>query len=93
MENGEQMTIRIAYPRIVEDSGFYSAYCDELELASCGITEREAVKNLENAITSYCRSLDEIDLLENRLKEKGIQFELLALKDMGNRRGHMVLVG
>ncbi len=92
MEEGTQMTITIADPRVVKDGGLYSAYCDELGLASSGTTKREAIKNLENAIISYCRSLDEIDLLEKRLGEKGIQFEVFTPKDVGDKRGHLVLV-
>lgn len=93
MEEETQMTLRIAYPRIVEDGGLYSAYCDELELASSGNTEKEAIKNLENAITSYCKSQDEIDLLEERLREKGVHFEMVPPQNVGAKRGHLVLVG
>jgi len=57
------------------DGDLWSAYCDELGLASCGITEGEAVVNLKHAFIAYCRALIKRGILEKRLKEKGIHYE------------------
>lgn len=57
------------------DGDFWSAYCDELGLASCGTTEEDAMANLKHAFIAYCRALQKRGILEARLKEKGILFE------------------
>ncbi|KKK94750.1 hypothetical protein LCGC14_2679710 [marine sediment metagenome] len=36
--------------RTVQDGDMWSAYCDELEIGSCGSSEPEAIANLDNAI-------------------------------------------
>ena len=66
--------------RIEQENGLWSAYCDELGLASCGATKAEAKANLKNAVIAYCRALDKRGILEKTLKEKGIPFEDVSLK-------------
>jgi len=87
-----QMAIWVSDPRVVKDGDLYSAYCDGLELASSGITEKEAVRNLQNAIISYCKSLAQIGILEKRLEEKGIQYQVISTGDTPQRGLHPVLV-
>ena len=61
-----------------QDGDMWSAYCYELGLASCGITEDEAVANLKHAVLAYCRALSKRGILEKRLMEKGIRFEQIT---------------
>ena len=86
------MTIWLPKPRVVEDGELYSAYCDNLELASSGISRREAIRNLTNAVKSYCKSLDDIGILEKRLEEKGVPFEILDTGDISRKGLQPVLV-
>ena len=61
--------------RSEQDGDLWSAYCDELGLASCGTTRDEAIANLRHAVIAFCRALDKRGILESRLAEKGIRFE------------------
>ena len=61
--------------RSEKDGGLWSAYCDELGLASCGTTEDEAIANLKHAVIAYCRALQKRGILEITLKDKGVYFE------------------
>ena len=63
---------------IRQDGDLWSAYCEELELASCGATGHDAEANLKHAIIAYCRALQKRGILEKRLEEKGIQFEHIS---------------
>ena len=64
--------------RSEQDSDLWSAYCDELGLASCGATEDEAIANLKHAVIAYCRALEKRGILEKRLGELGIHFEQIS---------------
>ena len=61
--------------RAQRDGDLWTAYCDELGLASCGTNEDEARANLKHAFIAYCRALQKRGILESRLAEKGIRFE------------------
>lgn len=74
--------------RSEQDGDLWSAYCDKLGLASCGITEGEAVANLKHAFIAFCRALTKRGILEKRLKEKGIPYEPIPAspqKDRGKK--------
>jgi len=60
-----------------QDGDLWSAYCDELGLASCGATEDKAIANLKHAVIAYCRVLDKRGILEETLKKKDVHFEPL----------------
>ncbi len=74
------------------DGNLWSAYCNELGLASCGSTENEAKANLQNAISAYCRALDERGILEKRLIEKHVEFGYVQPKTPARRGLRPVLV-
>ena len=63
--------------RSEQDGDLWSAYCDELGLASCGTTRDEAIANLRHAVIAFCRALDKRGILESRLAEKGIHYETI----------------
>ena len=63
-----------------QDGDLWSAYCDELGLGSCGRSEKEAESNLKDAISVLCYALERRGLLEKRLKEKGIHYEIVTPK-------------
>jgi predicted RNase H-like HicB family nuclease len=87
-----RMLIRLKKPKVVADGRVYSAYCEEFDIGSCGITEKEALDNLDNALTALFRSLDKSGLLEIRLKEKGIQFSSVGKEQSGKPDRKLVLV-
>lgn len=79
-----------------EGSSFWSAYCDVLGLASCGNTETEAESKLDKAVELYCDILTSKGLLIERLKEKGIKYEIINVpesKSHGKANLRPVLVG
>jgi predicted RNase H-like HicB family nuclease len=51
----------------------YSSWCPDLDIASCGDTPEEAVKNLGDAVELYLDTLDEEGELEAALEENGIK--------------------
>ena len=71
--------------RIAPDGGVYSAYCDILGIATSGPTEERAEENLKNALISYCKSLEEIGKLCERLDEKGIPYKTIEPESKGKR--------
>ena len=73
-----------------QEGGLWSAYCNELGLASCGATEVEAIANLKHAIIAYCRALSKRDILVKTLKEKGVGFEDISPKIPKARSGKVV---
>lgn len=66
--------------RVEHDGDLWSAYWDDLGIGSCGASEDEAIANLKNAVTVFCRALERRGILEKRLTEKGIQFETVVPK-------------
>jgi len=52
---------------VERDGDLWFSYCKELDIASCGNTEREARCNLEASIRGQLGILDRKGLLEKRL--------------------------
>lgn len=73
-----------------QEGELWSAYCDELGLASCGATEAEAIANLKHAVMAYCKALSKLGILEKTLKEKGVDFEDISPKTPKAKRGRVV---
>ncbi len=70
-ETGEDY---IAVQMVVTQEGKqYSAWCPELDIASCGDTPEEAIKNLGDAVELYLNTLEEEGERERLFKEKGIK--------------------
>jgi len=62
--DGEQVIRFSIEPRVEQEGDLWTAYCDELGLASCGENLDEALENLRRAITAFCRALGRKGLLE-----------------------------
>ena len=58
---------------VVKESKQYSSWCPELDIASCGNSPEEAVKNLSDALELYLNTLEEEGEQEQVLKEKDIR--------------------
>jgi len=65
-------------PRLEQEGDLWTAYCDELGLASCGESLDEALENLRRAITAFCRALARKGSLEETLDRAGIKAERVA---------------
>ncbi len=59
----------VVYP---EDDLFVS-HCPELDIASCGATAQEAYEKIQEAITLYLNTLEEMGLREQVFAECGIE--------------------
>ena len=51
----------------------YSSWCPDLDIASCGDTPEEAVKNLSDALELYLDTIEEEGELKGIFKERGIK--------------------
>ena len=58
---------------ITKEGNQYSSWCPGLDIASCGDTPDEAVKNICEAISCYLDALKEEGLQEKIFREKGIK--------------------
>jgi predicted RNase H-like HicB family nuclease len=64
----------IAVQMVVTQEGKqHSAWCPELDIASCGDTPEEAIKNLGDAVELYLNTLEEEGERKRLFKEKGIK--------------------
>ena len=69
-------------PRIEQDGGLWSAYCDELQMASSGATREEAEGNLVETLQAFARALRKRDLLEETLKEAGLRWVAVEIEGL-----------
>lgn len=53
----------------------YSSWCPDLDIASCGDTQEEAVKNLADAIKCYLDTLEKEGEREAVFNERGIRIK------------------
>lgn len=74
MEPREQVEFSFK-PRVEQGRGLWSAFCDELGMASCGATEDEAVANLVVTLTAFGRTLRRRGILEETLTNAEIQWK------------------
>jgi len=62
--------------RFEQDNDLWTAYSDELGIASCGRTQDESEDNLRNAVLVHFRSLDKRHRLVEILRQKNVRFEV-----------------
>ena len=58
---------------VTKEGKQYSSWCPELDIASCGDSPEEAVKNLGDALELYLNTLDEEGEREQVFKERDIR--------------------
>jgi predicted RNase H-like HicB family nuclease len=71
MKDGDRF-VELTFKVAPEDDQ-YSAFCIELDLATCGDTLDEAQKNILEAVDVHLATLAEIGDLKRFLKDKGVQ--------------------
>jgi len=69
-------------PRVEKDGTMWSAYCDELGMASCGTTRDEALGNLQKTVETLVRVLKRRGILEQTLDSVGFEFEIIETDRM-----------
>ena len=71
------------HPRIEQDGDLWSAYCDELKLASCGATREEAEHNLRECLAAFGRAVRrQPGALENILDEFNVKWQKVEAEGM-----------
>ena len=70
----------IATVEIWKEGGMFTAYCPELDVASCGHTSEEAKKNLREAIEIQLEETAKLGTLNDFLAEAGYAVEDEVLK-------------
>ncbi|NQE06376.1 hypothetical protein C5S32_10955 [ANME-1 cluster archaeon GoMg1] len=70
----------IATVEIWKEGGMFTAYCPELDVASCGHTSEEAKKNLREVIEIQLEETAELGTLNDFLAEAGYAVEDEVLK-------------
>jgi len=58
---------------VTKEGNQYSSWCPNLDIASCGDSPEEAVKNLGDALELYLDTLEEEGEQEQVFKERGIR--------------------
>ncbi len=56
---------------VVKEGNQYSSWCPEFDIASCGDSPEEAVRNLGDALELYVNTLEEEGERERVFREKG----------------------
>jgi predicted RNase H-like HicB family nuclease len=70
----------IATVELWKEGGMFTAYCPELEVASCGHTSEEAKKNLREVIEIQLEETAKLGTLNHFLAEAGYAVEDEVLK-------------
>ena len=70
----------IATVEIWKEGGMFTAYCPELDIASCGHTSEEAKKNLREVIEIQLEETAKLGTLNDFLAEAGYAVEDEVLK-------------
>ncbi len=70
------------HPRIEQDGDLWSAYCDELKLASCGTTREEAEHNLRESLEAFGRAVRKGGMLEAVLDGAGLKWQEMQVEGM-----------
>ena len=70
----------IATVEIWKEGGMFTAYCPELDVASCGHTSEEAKKNLRDVIEIQLEETAKLGTLNDFLAEAGYVVEDRVLK-------------
>jgi len=58
---------------VTKEGNQYSSWCPELDIASCGNSPEEAVKNLGDALELYLDTLEQEGERKQILKERGLR--------------------
>ena len=58
---------------VAKEGNQYSSWCPEFDIASCGDSPEDAVKNLGDALELYLNTLEEEGERERVFKERGIR--------------------
>ena len=58
---------------VTKEGNQYSSWCPNLDIASCGDSSEEAIKNLSDALELYLNTLEEEGEREQVFKERGIR--------------------
>jgi len=58
---------------VTKEGNQYSSWCPQLDIASCGDSPEEAVKNLGDAVELYLKTLDEEGERERFFEERDIK--------------------
>lgn len=58
---------------VTREDNQYSSWCPNLDIASCGDSADEAVKNLSDALEIYLNTLEEEEERERVFEERGIR--------------------
>jgi len=58
---------------VTKEGNQYSSWCPELDIASCGNSPEEAVKNLGDALELYLDTLEQEGEQKQIFKERGIR--------------------
>lgn len=69
-------------PRIEQDGELWSAYCDELKLASSGATREEAEYNLRETLAAFGRAARRVGTLEAVLDGAGLKHQEVQTEGM-----------
>jgi len=64
-------------PRVEKDGTMWSAYCDELGMASCGTTREQAEDNLVKTVQTLMRVLRRRGILEQTLTSVGFEWKVV----------------
>jgi len=58
---------------VTKEGNQYSSWCPELDIASCGNSPEEAVKNLSDALELYLNTLEQEGERKQIFKERGLR--------------------
>ncbi len=58
---------------VTKEGNQYSSWCPELDIASCGNSPEEAVKNLGDALELYLDTLEQEGERKQMFKERGLR--------------------
>jgi len=58
---------------VTKEGNQYSSWCPELDIASCGNSPEEAVKNLSDALELYLDTLEQEGERKQIFKERGLR--------------------
>ena len=58
---------------VTKEGNQYSSWCPELDIASCGNSPEEAVKNLSDALELYLGTLEQEGEQKQIFKERGLR--------------------
>ena len=77
-----KVVVKVGLTGVVKkENGQYVSYCPELDIASCGDSQPEALANLKDALILYVTTLDSTEQRERVFQERGIR-ETVEIEEM-----------